>query len=365
MALYCSECKRTLNDDNFYTKRNGEKLAKCKHCATMFVDNWDPSTFLPILEEIDVPYIEDEWNEILRKITDASSITGMTVLGKYLSKMKLKQWKIYSWADSDRLNEERKAKKILAMKQQGYAEEQIKQETAGGLLAPPPSLSGQKNAPMEIPQQMADLVSDSDLTEDDKKYLMLKWGLNYTVTQYVKMEEQYQNMAEAYDISTPSHEDYLIKICKVSLKMDNALDIGDFDGFNKLARIYDMLNKSAKFTASQNKSESSEFVDSIGEFAMLCEKFNGEIERYEVTEDLDVVDKTMRDYQLYVERLVKNETNLSELLDNAIKIYQQQQDEDEDDDDLFFGTEDIELSDEDFKELYNFVDTERDKDGAQ
>jgi len=30
-------------------------------------------------------------------------MNGMSVVGKYLSKMKLKQWKNYSWADSDKL----------------------------------------------------------------------------------------------------------------------------------------------------------------------------------------------------------------------------------------------------------------------
>jgi len=35
-------------------------------------------------------------------------MNGMSVVGKYLSKMKLKQWKNYCWADSEKLQEKRR-----------------------------------------------------------------------------------------------------------------------------------------------------------------------------------------------------------------------------------------------------------------
>lgn len=35
---------------------------------------------------------------------------GAATFGKYLSKMKLKQWKQYGWADTERLQEEDKLK---------------------------------------------------------------------------------------------------------------------------------------------------------------------------------------------------------------------------------------------------------------
>jgi hypothetical protein len=54
----------------------------------MHVDNWDPSTFIPILQEIDVPYIKEQWDQLLEKFgQDPSKITGTTILGRYLSKM--------------------------------------------------------------------------------------------------------------------------------------------------------------------------------------------------------------------------------------------------------------------------------------
>jgi hypothetical protein len=40
---------------------------------------------------------------------DRSKLTGMTILGRYLSKMKLKQYKEYRWKDNDYLEEKAKA----------------------------------------------------------------------------------------------------------------------------------------------------------------------------------------------------------------------------------------------------------------
>ena len=94
----CIKCKRTLADTKFYTYKDGAKCELCKDCLTMHIDNWDPETFLWILEKFDLPYIESEWN-ILRDrayAKDPHKMTGLSVIGKYISKMKLKQFKNYT-----------------------------------------------------------------------------------------------------------------------------------------------------------------------------------------------------------------------------------------------------------------------------
>jgi hypothetical protein len=55
------------------------------------VNNWDPETYLWILQEIDIPYIPDEWNKLLATYgKEREKLTGTTILGRYISKMKLK-----------------------------------------------------------------------------------------------------------------------------------------------------------------------------------------------------------------------------------------------------------------------------------
>lgn len=54
----------------------------------MLVDCWDPQTFLWILEECDVPYVPEIWNKcILKAQTDGKEVTGLLIVGKYLSQM--------------------------------------------------------------------------------------------------------------------------------------------------------------------------------------------------------------------------------------------------------------------------------------
>ena len=101
----CEKCGRTMDELKFYTYKDGRKTEMCKDCLTMHIDNFDPSTFLWLLEKMDVPYVPAEWNVLRDRAfaKDPKKMNGMSVFGKYISKMKLKQWKDYCWADSELL----------------------------------------------------------------------------------------------------------------------------------------------------------------------------------------------------------------------------------------------------------------------
>ena len=104
-----------MSDVNFYTYKNGTKAELCKACMTLHINNWEPDTYLWLLEKFDVPYIEAEWNVLRDRAyaKDPYKINGMSVFGKYLSKMKLKQWKNYTWGDTERLAAEAEEKAKL------------------------------------------------------------------------------------------------------------------------------------------------------------------------------------------------------------------------------------------------------------
>jgi hypothetical protein len=59
---------------------------------------------------------------------------------------------------------------------------------------------------------------DLGLTEEDKRYLRLKWGKNYKQEEWVWLEQFYTEMMESYDVQTAGHMDTLKLICKTSLK---------------------------------------------------------------------------------------------------------------------------------------------------
>lgn len=332
-TYYCEKCNRTMNGTEFYSSNNLEKYPNdgkfpmCKKCMTMHVDNWNPETYLWILQEADVPYVPDEWNKLMEKYgRDPQSMTGMTILGRYLSKMKLKQFKDYRWKDTEFLQQMANNKLEQTMKRQGYDAQQIATAIEKSSIAIPegelkePVYAPPPNAPTEdyFAQQSGEVEQELDLTDEDRTYLRLKWGKTYKPEEWVKLEQLYEEMMASYDIQGAGHKDTLKLICKTSLKANQLIDIGDIEGFQKMSKVYDSLMKSGKFTAAQNKAESGEFVDSIGELIELCEK-EGYIERYYIEQPHDKVDLTIQDMQRYTRTLIEDETNISTMVEKALR----------------------------------------------
>ena len=332
-TYYCEKCNRTMNASEFYSSNNLEKypndgkFPQCKKCMTMHVDNWNPDTYLWILQEADVPYVPDEWNKLMAKYArDPQNVTGMTILGRYLSKMKLKQFKDYRWKDTEFLQQMANNKLEQTMKRQGYDAQQIATAIEKSSIAIPegelkePVYAPPPDASMEdyFAQQSGEMEQDLDLSDEDRTYLRLKWGKTYKPEEWVKLEQLYEEMMASYDIQGAGHKDTLKLICKTSLKANQLIDIGDIEGFQKMSKVYDSLMKSGKFTAAQNKAESGEFVDSIGELIELCEK-EGYIERYYIEQPHDKVDLTIQDMQRYTSTLIEDETNISTMVEKALR----------------------------------------------
>ena len=381
-TFYCEKCKKTMRADQFYGSNNTEKypegkLKICKQCMTMRVDNWDPDTYLWILQECDVPYIPEEWSKLMLSYAkDRSKVTGTTIIGRYLSKMKLAQFKQYRWQDSEFLQDMANKKTEETMKRQGYSAAEIATVLSGQQLSMP-------DKPLEMPelalepadfgyetamshqedyfaeQLGIDIDLGADLTDEDKRYLLIKWGKAYKPEEWVKLEQLYKEMEESYDIQGAGHEDILKLVCKTSLKANQLLDIGDVDAAQKMVKMYDGLMNSGKFTAAQNKAENGEYLDSIGELVVICEK-EGFIPRYYTGGPNDRVDETLMDLKNYTHSLVVDEMNLGNLIENAVKqmVEQESKEEDEDiEEELEYDTLD-ELKDEDFEDFTEFIEEE-------
>ena len=377
---YCKKCNRTMSADQFYgstnlTKYPEGKLDTCKKCISMHVDNWKPETYVWILQECDVPYVPDEWSKLLESYArDPSKVTGMTILGRYLSKMKLKQYKEYRWKDTEFLQELADNKLEQAMKRQGYSAAEITMaQEAKKIIIPEEGFKEPVYAEPVVEDYFAQQAGgddiDIDLTDEDRTYLRLKWGKAYKPEEWVKLEQLYEEMMSSYDIQGAGHIDTLKLVCKTSLKANQLIDMGDVEGFQKMSKVYDSLMKSGKFTAAQNKAESGEFVDSVGELIELCEK-QGYIERFYIDQPNDKVDLTIQDMQRYTRTLIEEETNLSSMVEQALKQIQKEDEDAENNqetdivDDDNIDLEDIEksLKDEDFNDFNDFLEEESEQD---
>lgn len=382
---YCEKCRKTMNVDQFYGSNNFDKYPEgkmntCKKCLTMHVDNFNPDTYLWILQECDVPYIPDKWNEMIAKWgKDRSKLTGTTIIGRYLSAMKLKQWRDYRWKDTEFLQEVSNAKKEEAMKRQGYEAAEIAQVLATAQVTIPQGILEQPDylddpvdnyAPTEdyFARQSGASQDDFeiDLTDEDRTYLRLKWGKTYRPEEWVKLEQLYEEMMNSYDIQGAGHIDNLKLLCKTSLKANQLIDCGDIEGFQKMSKVYDSLMKSGKFTAAQNKVENGEEINSIGELVAICEK-EGFIPKYYVDGPQDKADRVIADMQQYTHDLISNETNLDTMIESAARQMAEEaerianaanESSEEEEDNLFNYNQSV-VSDDDFSEMADFIEEQR------
>ena len=377
---YCEKCNRTMAAEQFYTSNNLEKypndgkLNQCKKCLTMHVDNWDPDTYLWILQEIDVPYVPEEWNKLLAKYgQDRKKLTGLSILGRYLSKMKLKQYQDYRWEHTEHLQKIANKKIEEAMLRSGYGRDQIDEaiEKAtfsvpeGNLEAPPVTFVEELSAPaadFSFSQQVEDSMV-ADLTDEDRIYLCMKWGKSYRPDEWVRLEELYEQMINSYDIQQAGDLNTLKLACKSSLKANQLLDLGDIDGAQKAGKMYDSFMKSGKWTAQQNKTEENELIDSVGELVALCER-DGFIPKYFVDGPQDKADRVIQDMQKYTKDLIENESGLSIMMERALKQIDEEEarikaaaEAGEDaDEEVMFNYEKPAFEIEDFEEFKDFMD---------
>ena len=357
---YCKNCNSTKSADNFYLSNNLEKYPEgkvdlCKKCMTLHVDNWDPQTYLWILQEIDVPYIPDEWNKLLANYgKDRSKVTGLTILGRYLSKMKLKQYRDFRWSDTDHLQELANNKIEQTMKRQGYGAVEIAEAINKATFTLPEDIAAPTPEALQPKEEQYGPIEDyfddgatdalvAQLTEEDRLYLRLKWGKTYKPDEWIELEKLYQEMMESYDIQTAAHKDTLKLICKTSLKANQLIDMGDIEGYQKMSKVYDTLMKSGKFTAQQNKDANGEYVDSVAELVALCER-DAFIPRYYMDTPQDRVDRVIQDLQDYTRNLVLEELHLGPLIEKAIRNNMAEAEKDDDDDEDYDEESELERS---------------------
>ena len=365
----CQRCNRKLAQIQFYTYKDGSKCEICKLCLTAHIDNFDPNTFEWILEKMDVPYIPEEWNILRDKAfaKDPYKMNGMSVIGKYLAKMKLKQWKNSSYADTEKILKERQAERLKKEKaeaeQKSRYEAELKVKLSEGkiTLAEYQTLVSTQTQNKELPPQLGNVITGQHLSQqyqvrgqpksyaealsqaknpfqeqnflsedeipdpgekldkDDKLYLAMKWGRLYKPSQWVALEQLYNEFMNSFDIQGAARIDTLKKICKTSLKMDEAIDSGDIDSYQKLSKVYDNLMKSAKFTEAQNRDKDSNNIDSASAIVDFVQSHSGQIPRLHIDQPQDIVDQIIFDLKTYNRNLIYQDKSLAREIEKYLQ----------------------------------------------
>ena len=388
----CQRCGKKMGSINFYTYRDGSKCEICKPCLTAHIDNFDPDTFIWVLEKIDVPYVPVEWNIIRDKAfaKNPNKMNGMSVIGKYLAKMRLKKWNQYRFSDTQQLQrelqeqEQREAEAKKREKEEYEAELKVKLSEGKISLAEYQTLVSTETQKNDLPQLKGNVITgqhsatssgsraknpfqeqdflsekqladfETDLPHEDKIYLALKWGRLYRPSQWVALEQLYNQFMNSFDIQGAARIDTLKMICKTSLKMNQAIDIGDIESYQKLSRVYDTMMKSARFTQAQNRDAEGDKIDSASAIVDFVQLHSGAIPRYECDQPQDIVDQIIADLKAYNKSLIYEDKSLAQEIEKYLqdkRIAEEMKKDKKEAKEK--GLYDVELKDNDFADYKN------------
>lgn len=105
----CINCGKNAWDweKEFWQKNMGFKdkdpyCSYCKDCCCDTIDLDDIESFRPLCQELDIPYIKRDLGLILGF---KFSLTKKVVIGRYIAKMRLKNFYPFHYEDSDNFNE--------------------------------------------------------------------------------------------------------------------------------------------------------------------------------------------------------------------------------------------------------------------
>lgn len=131
----------------------------------------------------------------------------------------------------------------------------------------------------------------------------------YTVEQLQYLDKLYKDTERTQNIATGAQIDQAKKLARLSLDMDIAQRDGDLSLFTSLMRAYVELIKIAEFTPKSATSNAS--FETVGELITFLER-TGFLNTFYDGEERDIVDKTIKNQQMFLQRIVAGEGTLSE-----------------------------------------------------
>ena len=133
-------------------------------------------------------------------------------------------------------------------------------------------------------------------------FLRKKWGHidGFTLEEYMRMEEYERHTLSHYPFKDEARRDMVRKLAKLSAISDHCIANGDNKEATAVLQSYNSLMKELGISTQTASNENT--IESLSELVAYLEK-TGFLLNYKITENRDVVDKTIENMQQYVRRL--------------------------------------------------------------
>ena len=321
----CSKCSQRKPFKEFYKAKSPTEqlpdgyLNICKNCVADVYSADKPETFMNILFALDIPWIPSEYRVLYPKYVTPGNPNNIALLGKYIGKMKLMQYSKYGFMDSDAAQKDKESEATFDSIENYKYITPIGESFIGGSASSNfdvsdiniqqedrEALPNRVTADMELAEER-----DSLLTPAELKYLMSKWGRTMDINNLIALERKYAEMKASYDIQTAMQEDYLKKICTVSLAYDDMIAQNDLAAAKNAGSLFTALTKEAGLQPVQSDGGEGSYMDSVGYIVRMVES-KGPIPVYNIEADPDIVDLTIKDLKYFNMNLVKNDDSIQE-----------------------------------------------------
>lgn len=153
------------------------------------------------------------------------------------------------------------------------------------------------------------------LSESKIRKLKKTWSPAYTMDELLFLEDYYNQIVATQNVSTPILQHYARDLCEIELRIKKGLREGA--DIKKDMDARDNIIKIAKFEATNAKNAAD--FDSVGELMVYYGKKGWHPKWH--TEPRDSIDFMMQNIQNYLKRLVINEGNFAEQVEDKKAHY--------------------------------------------
>jgi len=181
------------------------------------------------------------------------------------------------------------------------------------------------------------------LHSDLLMYLRKKWGHidGFTLDEYMRMEEYERHTLSHYPFKDEARRDMVRKLAKLSAIADHCIAEGDNKEATTVLQSYNTLMKELGISTQTASDENT--IESLSELVAYLEK-TGFLLNYKISENRDIVDKTISNMEQYVRRLFSDSSETLHEMYNAEQLTKES------------GTE---MTDDDIEQLYDTADEEQ------
>ena len=265
----CAKCKQEKPEHQFQYSPSifmpGHRSYFCTSCLETMIDQNNLGEVDRLCRWLDVPFDLNKWTSLYKLHKDHT-------LSAYFNTLLDDHYQALQWADENE-------RWHLAQKEQTIDEE-------------------------------IEALSEAKL-----KKLKKMWSPAYTTDELLFLEDYYNQIIATQNVSTPILQHYARDLCEIELRIKKGLRDGA--DIKKDMDARDNIIKIAKFEASNAKNVAD--FESVGELMVYYGKKGWHPKWH--TEPQDSVDFMMENIQNYLKRLVLNEGNFAEQVEEKRERY--------------------------------------------